>query len=105
MAPHIGERIRTARLDYGKRRGKDLSQEELAQLAGVRHNTISRAERGETKPNATTLEAIARVLQVSSDWLLGLSEDCATGHGEGQTHNDCWRAAWRYLERFTMQLV
>jgi transcriptional regulator with XRE-family HTH domain len=60
----LGARIRQARQARG------LAQEDLGQLVGVRGLTISRAELGKTTPNARVLDALARQLGVSVDWLL-----------------------------------
>jgi transcriptional regulator with XRE-family HTH domain len=53
-----------------------MSQEELARAVGVSVNTIARFERGEIGDmKAQVLAKIARVLGVSTDWLLGLTPD------------------------------
>jgi transcriptional regulator with XRE-family HTH domain len=55
----IGERIRKARKAAG------LTQEDLAQGAGVRLNAIARLERGESRdPHYSTLRGIARTVGV-----------------------------------------
>ena len=48
------------------RETKGLSQDQLANLAGVPQNAISRIERGERKPRRGTLEKLARALGVES---------------------------------------
>lgn len=58
------------------RRAKDLTQQELGRLAGINYTTISRIESGEAKQvYAETVRDLARALQVSSDYLLGLHEE------------------------------
>ena len=47
-----------------RRKAKNLSQEELAQLAGLSQTTISRAEKGEGSINPRILAKIARALGV-----------------------------------------
>lgn len=37
------------RLDYQRRAGRDMTQQEIAQLAGVNRLTLRRIERGETQ--------------------------------------------------------
>ena len=63
------QRIRQRRLAL------QLSQEELAEAIQTVQATISRYERGENDPTAEVLAALARALNTSSDWLLGLSEN------------------------------
>jgi transcriptional regulator with XRE-family HTH domain len=60
----IGSRIREARMARG------LAQDDLAQRAGLRALTISRAELGKSGLLAETAEAIAQALDVSMDWLM-----------------------------------
>lgn len=62
----IGAKIRATRKSLG------ISQEELAERAGVHHNTIARWERGELDPRGTSLAKLAKALQVSpADLLTG----------------------------------
>lgn len=66
----IGYRIRRARMWRGMR------QTELAKAVGVSANTLNAIERGHTKaPNSVIVQQIARVLRVSADFLLGLSDE------------------------------
>ncbi len=56
--------LRHARMKMG------LSQDKLSELTGVPQNTISRIERGERTPHRSTLEKLARVLEVEHpSWL------------------------------------
>lgn len=62
----VGQRIFEARDSSG------LTQEELAERAGVSRETIAKLESGERKRAAlSTLEAIAPILHVSVDFLRG----------------------------------
>ena len=63
------KRLRAAR----RRRG--LSQEGLARLVDASKNSVQNWERNGTLPRCETVVAIARVLDVSADYLLGLSDD------------------------------
>lgn len=47
---------------------RDLSQEELAELAGTTRATISLTERGKTKPQKATREKIESALDMVIDW-------------------------------------
>jgi transcriptional regulator with XRE-family HTH domain len=65
----LGYRIRRARMWRG------VGQSELARAIGISPNSMNSIERGHTKaPNSDILQAIARTLQVSADFLLCLSE-------------------------------
>ena len=60
------------------RTGKSLSQGDLAKLVDVHYNNISRYERGESRPTAKALKALANALDVSTDYLYdGVEEDAA----------------------------
>lgn len=66
-------------MDFGKnlrmyRRERDLTQAQLAEMVGVAHNTIAGYEKGDREPSYQTLEAIADVLNVSIDALMGKDE-------------------------------
>ncbi|MBE7438174.1 MAG: helix-turn-helix transcriptional regulator [Spirochaetales bacterium] len=58
------KRLRLARLQ------KDLSQGKLAELASLHFNQISRYEKGVSQPSAESIEKLARILDVSSDYLI-----------------------------------
>jgi transcriptional regulator with XRE-family HTH domain len=62
---YIGDRlkkIRTRRL---------LTQEELAEKAGVNHSTIVNAERNQAEPHFRTIRKLAKALDVDPTELLG----------------------------------
>jgi transcriptional regulator with XRE-family HTH domain len=52
------------------RKQKKLSQQELAALVKVHYTNIGRYERGEANPAADILNRIAKVLDVSPDFLM-----------------------------------
>ena len=58
-----------------RRKALGLSQDELAEMAGTNQGQISRYENGESIPMADVLEALARGLDCSADWLLGLTDN------------------------------
>ena len=60
----IAERIRLAR------QKKKLSQKELAELTNINFKSLSRYELGTTIPPANLLADIAKVLGVSTDYLI-----------------------------------
>ena len=57
-----------------KKKKKDLSQEELAFLAGVNKNTIWKIETGQVSPTIQTLEKIARALNIDFATLTDVSK-------------------------------
>ena len=64
----IGENIRSFR------KKNDLTQEELADRLGVTYQSISRWENGATYPDLELIPAIAEVLAVTVDELLGMPQ-------------------------------
>jgi transcriptional regulator with XRE-family HTH domain len=70
MAESLGDRIRKARECYG------MSQVELARRVDVSKQTMWEIESNRTlDPGALKVKAIAKILRVSTDYLLGLTED------------------------------
>lgn len=66
----LGKRMRQ------RRRALDLTQEQLEALAGIQQSHISAMEKGRIQiVKSDTLIRLAKALRVSSDWLLGLTED------------------------------
>ncbi len=56
------------------RKNKKLSQSQLAQKVGVISITIGRYERNEIKPSIDIASKIAKALDVSLDYLVGISD-------------------------------
>lgn len=54
---------------------RDLTQEALAFELGTDKKAVSRWESGQFSPNAETLVELSRILGVSVDYLLGLSDN------------------------------
>ena len=69
MVKDIGNRIAEIRRQRG------LNQDELAELSTLSRISIARYETGKIEPGAQALGRIADALEVSSDVLLGRSED------------------------------
>jgi len=65
----LGDKIKTVR------QLKKISQNELSELSGVMQKNISRYEQNSSIPSALTLKKIADALKVTTDYLLGDSED------------------------------
>lgn len=66
---NIGERIRDSR------KKKNLTQKQLAQKIHVSSQVMSNFERGYTEISAEQIKRIAEELDVTSDYLLGRSDD------------------------------
>ena len=74
----IVDRQNLRRLGQNLRRVRGrMSQTELGRAAGITHASVSRIEHAVSEPGACTLGRLAAVLGVSSDYLLGLTEDPA----------------------------
>lgn len=75
--PLRGDRVRDSR----ERKG--FTQRDLARLCDVTEFQISRYENGKSNINGLTLEAMAKHLDVSTDYLLGLADEPNGKFGEG----------------------
>lgn len=53
------------------RKNADMTQDDLAKRIGIHKQTISQYERGVRRPDLETLAALADVLNVSADYLVG----------------------------------
>ncbi|MDE7380233.1 MAG: helix-turn-helix domain-containing protein [Clostridia bacterium] len=53
---------------------KQLSQKQLAQLVGTTDDSIYSWENGRSQPSIEMLRALCKSLNVSSDYLLGLTD-------------------------------
>jgi len=70
MCETLGRRIRRARTHYG------MTQAELARRVGISSQGLNAIETDKTPdPGASRIREIARVLRVSADFLLGLTND------------------------------
>ena len=68
----LGNRLKTLRLKKG------LTQKELAIQIRVTKSTVSAYEKGERKPPYETLVLLARIFNVSTDYLLGVNRSSGT---------------------------
>ena len=64
----IGKRIKD------ERQLKGLTQSQLAEKIGTTQSTIGKYEREELQPNIEVIIKICKVLEISSDYLLGLED-------------------------------
>lgn len=69
----LGDRLRKAR------EAMNYTQEELASVIGSGSKEIWRYENGKSRPTSDTIAKIAQELNISSDYLLGISDDPKPG--------------------------
>ncbi len=65
-------RLKTSRED------RDLSQSDLAKLAGMQPSAIAHFEADRRKPSFDNIRALAQALKVTADYLLGTTDLTAT---------------------------
>lgn len=65
----IALRIKQRRQQLG------LTQADLALRAGISQTQISKYELGQNEPTAYAILALAKALNTSSDWMLGLTDE------------------------------
>lgn len=70
----VGYRIRRRRRDLRQTQAALAEAMQLRGHAGLTQNRISEIERGQRKVTPAELAGFSRVLQISADWLLGLTD-------------------------------
>lgn len=89
------------------RKEKGLTQSQLAEMINVSNKTISRWETGEGYPEITLLMPLAKALGVTTDYLLGITQETAQASGPryytGQTETKPRKHADRPAERFSFR--
>jgi transcriptional regulator with XRE-family HTH domain len=96
------DRLKTTRERHG------WSQRELGRMCGFEETLISKYERGEVDPSSSTIKLIAQNLDVSIDYLLGITDEPHGFHGSGELNEeekavlyalrrDGWRGVGRLL--------
>ena len=75
------------------RKGKDLTQEEAAEMLSVSPQSVSKWERGDTLPDITLLPALANLYKVTVDALIGMEKinDRQTKNAVFTTAHNYWR--------------
>ena len=79
---YIAENLRALR------KGKDFTQEEVAEILNVSPQSVSKWERGDTLPDITLLPALANLYKVTVDALIGMDKI-----NDQQTRNAVFTAA------------
>ena len=75
------------------RKGKNLTQEEAAEILGVSPQSVSKWERGDTLPDITLLPALANLYKVTVDALIGMGKinNCQTKTAIFTTTQTHWK--------------
>ena len=81
-----------------KRRDRHLTQEDMANRLGVTPQALSKWERGVSSPDIMMLASICSVLEVSSEYLLGIGTHRITEDGNEKIQNEIWRNLREGLE-------
>ena len=66
------------------RQNRNMTQEELANRLGITPQALSKWERGVSLPDTSMLPDIARILEISTDYLLGISRQSVVGEDDGE---------------------
>lgn len=78
----LGENLRKAREEKG------LTQAEVAKLLDMSASTIGMYEQGRRDPDTDTLKKLAELYEVSTDYLLGRTDDPSPKQDDRQHVND-----------------
>ena len=87
-APRPASRRPTYLLQW--RRKRDLTQQKLAELAGMAHTSIGRLERGESAFEQETLERLAEALDISASELLFINPEKLAESTEDLLRSSQW---------------
>lgn len=69
------------------RQNKNMTQEELANKLGITPQALSKWERGSSLPDTAMLPDIARMLEISTDYLLGINQENTAGKNNSEIQN------------------
>lgn len=64
------------------RQNRNMTQEDLAYRLGITPQALSKWERGISLPDTSMLPDIARILEISTDYLLGISQQNISAKGD-----------------------
>lgn len=82
MGEQFSQRLQSAR------RMRDLSQEKLSEISGLKPAAISHFETGARKPSFDNLKRLAVALAVTVDYLMGRTDDPSGTSGADQAFRD-----------------
>ncbi len=69
MRPSFGKRLKELRLS------RNLRQDQVAEVVGVDKSSVSSYEIGDRQPSYAILVSLAKLFRVSTDYLLGITDD------------------------------
>ena len=77
MVIHLfGDKLKELRKNYVKKDNtKGLTQEDIAKLCDVKFATVSAWENNKSTPDYDTLKIIAKLFNVTTDYLLGFNQE------------------------------
>lgn len=95
----FGVRLRLIRIEFGKRRGRRLSQRQMAALLNVSEASYMQWEAGNARPSdiVATAKRIAAVTSADPVWLLNL--EGPAGGPEGGSAQSRWTGTLVHLRR------
>lgn len=82
IALTFGEKIKSARL------AKKLTQQQLAEKIGAKHNSVSDWEKDKSKPDMDTIELICGALDITPSYIMGTKSDEEYGNIIGNLMNE-----------------
>lgn len=94
----IGLRLSNCRQD------RNMTQEELAGRLGITPQAVSKWERGASLPDISMLSDLARLLDVSADWLLGLRTERDAQAGYPDRDAGAAQLEQRQIEQVQMEM-
>lgn len=65
----LGEKLKTAR------NAKGMTQKQLAEIVGVKHNSVCDWEKGKSNPDPDMIELLCGTLEVTPTYLVGSKSD------------------------------
>lgn len=78
----FGDKIKSARIS------KKLTQKQLADLIGAKHNSVSDWEKDKSRPDMDTIELICGTLDINPSYLMGTKSDDEYGNIVGSLMNN-----------------
>ena len=78
----FGDKIKSARIS------KKLTQKQLADLIGAKHNSVSDWEQDKSRPAMDTIELICGTLDINPSYLMGTKSDDEYGNIVGNLMNN-----------------
>ena len=78
----FGDKIKSSRIS------KKLTQKQLADLIGAKHNSVSDWEKDKSRPDMDTIELICGTLDINPSYLMGTKSDDEYGNIVGNLMNN-----------------